>query len=154
MELKMKKLSIMLLVAILVPMSSVYAETQPTLEGAHGFIKEMAEQKRLLGMFEWGIRAEIENLKSENCETSYSNTRVTGRDWNGPVRTFNSRISWGKVSSVLPYYNENHSANMISLQEVSTYYYYVTDKVTGERLVKAMDFLRQQCDTTKSKYGF
>lgn len=145
----MKKLSIAILGAMLLPMSSVYAETQPTVEGAYGFIKEMAEQERLLS-FEWGIRAKIENLKSENCETSYSYTRVAGV--NGVVRTFNGRISWGKVSNVFLYYNENFSANMISLQGVNNYY--VADKVSGERLVKAMNFLRQQCDAKKSQYGF
>lgn len=167
----MKKLSIVVLGAMLLPMSSVYAETQPTVEGAHAFIKEMVERGSLTGYHIWRYDNEITDFKSQNCETSYTVTRSTSIGGGEGSRVVFVTIPWNKVSEItkgsltatqdrigLQYGIWVMGSFLIKgntyLEDSNRRIFKVTDsEVTQQRIIKAMDFLRQQCDTS-SKYGF
>lgn len=164
----MKKLTTAMLLSALCTVPAAYADTrQPTVENAHAFIKDMAEKTNLYGLLSrWDGRKEeyinrpMENIKSQDCNTSYSL-----RSWDGSYR-YDITIRWDEVSTV-------------STRELSapTIYHYVIAVVGGisgaesnsqiliavspphgddvkERLIKAMNFLSQQCGGGISKYGF
>lgn len=144
-----------------------HADTaKPTLENAHAFIKEMVEQERLRGFdINWGS-GKIQNFKSQDCKTSYSFKGMIF-DKKPYYHTFNVVISWDKVSDILKGFSKGggdiRAYDGISVrgsintdgENSSSAQFDVNDSdITKARLIKAMDFIRQQCDTTKSKYGF
>lgn len=167
----MKKLTMLTLLGALGAIPVTYADTaKPTLENAHAFIKEMVKQKRLEGyeFIWWGN--DIKDFKSQNCETSYT------VEHSGPMfvemigRTERSKIMihWGQVSEVTKVSLSHIEKARLELQlgiwirgsiqenedSRSSIGLRVNDSdATRDRLIKAMDFIRQHCDTTR-KYGF
>lgn len=161
-----------ILVGILFTVPVAYANTaKPTLENAHAFIKEMIEQKRLTGYHLWRWSNDITDFKSQNCETSYTVKHSHSLFNESKVNTIDiSKITihWGQVSEVSKGKLSHISQERIGLDrgiwingniqengntDSSTILKVTDSDATRDRLVKAMDFIRQHCDAT-NKYGF
>lgn len=167
----MKNLIRVMLLGSLYTVTTTHADTaKPTLENAHSFIKEMVDQGRLTGYDVWWYTNKISDFKSQNCETSYKIMQsgyMVGKE--SPQQIIVT-IPWDKISDVSGG-SLSSNQNRIGLDigiwingslQVDGYLssknkqiLKVTDSdITQQRLIKAMNFIRQQCDTTKSKYGF
>lgn len=168
----MKELINVMLLVSLCTVTITHADTtQPSLENAHAFIKEMIKQKKLGGYEATWWTTEIKNFNSEYCATSYTvEHRVsTFFEMRGRTEISIIKIDWGQVSKVSKGSLSHNRQGLKGLdlglwvnggiQENGenrnfTIFDIKNSDVTADRLIKAMDFIRQQCDTTKSKYGF
>jgi hypothetical protein len=140
-------------------MPITYADTiQPSLENAHAFIKEMAEKGQLQG-FDVGKVGKIKNIKSQDCVTSYNFIGEVVLPKEIVRHNLEYQILWDQVSVVElsswsnPHHWQTFNKNLIKVNNQNRFYV-DNSKTLAQRIIKAMDFIRQQCDTTKSKYGF
>ena len=111
----MKKLSIAVLGAMLLPMSSVCAETQPTVEGAHAFIKELIDRGAVkvepTPVIQYGVNAtagyihglNLTYLSNRGCNTSIRLMQeeiYDGEFFKKLGADIEVNIDWGKVSVI------------------------------------------------------
>ena len=171
----MKKLTTAILLGALCTVPVAYANTpQPTVENAHTFLKEMAERMYVYGHGWSG--GNLENFKSQNCETSFNFTLELANEDRLSKLQRSIIIQWDKVSQVaakdedkrfvvngvisipdskwIVYRSGIQRHNLPeNIQTVSFMEFGADSDVTRQRLIKAMDFIRQQCDTSH-KHGF
>ena len=168
----MKKLSIVVLGAMLFSMSSVYAETQPTVENAQKFISEVLNAKatRLSSYPPSGAsNAKFNDKKITSASGEGCTTKVNVSYWesniiipNGTYKSNTMTIAWNNISSVK---QEKFYGKLYETIEIggsiawgngttSDLAFYADSVEMATRLTNAMNFLREQCDTKKSQYGF
>lgn len=172
----MKKLSIAILGAMLLPMSNIYAETKPTVEGAHGFIGEVLRAGGTKVRSGWvPISANLKNqlnyrmhnpkttsVSGGECTTKISISYIESyRRYGEPNTEFRSSNSvtllWRDISNVKKDGERVELDGAVRWTSGETYSgigFYADSPEMAERLVNAMNFLREQCDTKKSQYGF
>lgn len=139
---------------ILLPTSLLHANSQNKATNAHEFITKMAEQGRIEGLGLYG--GKITDIKSEECKTEYSfsNTFSTGK-----LRTYNVVIYWDSVSTVEPigWRDFNDVINILGKTSgtatTNRAMFKVQEHELRKRLISAMKFLSESCDSSKG-YGF
>lgn len=166
----MKKLSIAILGAMLLPMSSAYAEVQPTVEGAQKFLIEVlgSGATRVVGssipkmLPESVIRnVKINSVAGKECTTTIvvSYEQKADRESIGFLQhSRNLILPWNQISRISVVYKDwiviNGSIHWTGDKTYSEMHFAADSPEMAERLAKAMNFLREQCDTKKSQYGF
>lgn len=168
----MKKLSIAILGAMLLPMSGAYAETKPTVENAQKFISEVLNAKatRLWSDPPSGAsNAKFDDRKITSASGEGCTTKVNVSYWesniiipNGTYKSNTITIAWNNISSVEQYNKYGSLDKPIYIRgsiawgngTTSEVNFYADSVEMATRLTNAMNFLREQCDTKKSQYGF
>lgn len=169
----MKKLYVIALGTLLWPISIVFAETKPSVESAHGFIIEVLRaggrsisypnNSHFPRYSTFGSK--IDSVSGQKCTTkiSISYTERYGKYGEQLIDYYVNKtvsINWGDISKVATEslvksrVGINGTVHWSNGDTRSGITIYTESEEMAARLANAMNFLREQCDTKKSQYGF